>query len=290
MERERESVMERRGGKGTGGRLAGLRDLVFPPECPACGGETGTSAGLCAACFADCTFLAGPACRQCARPEPRLPAPDPGHRCDDCRAVAPAWERAAAVAIYGGPVRRLVLGLKHGDRLDTVPLMAGWMARAGRGLLAEADLLVPVPLHWTRRLGRRFNQSAELARAIAARAAAEGRRVAYAPDILSRTRRTPSQEGRDREGRRANLAGAIAVRARAAARLGGARVVLIDDVLTSGATLDTCAAALRQAGAHRVDALVMALARGRHDAYFPPLSEGDATGAGGGPAREGEPR
>ncbi|MEM6355259.1 MAG: ComF family protein [Pseudomonadota bacterium] len=273
-----------------GPTVRGARDLLFPPECPACGADVAAAEGLCASCFADCTFLAGPSCRQCGRPEPRLSAHDPDHRCDDCVASEPAWARGVAVALYGGVVRKLVLALKHGDRLDTVPLMAGWMHRAGRGLIAEADLIVPVPLHWTRRLKRRFNQSAELARAIAGRAAGEPGAAVFTPDLLRRVRRTPSQEGRDRAARRANLDGAIAAAPHASARLSGARVVLVDDVMTSGATLDAAARALRAAGAARVDALVMALAQGGSDAYFPPLSNGEADGAASTAGRGGEMR
>lgn len=273
-----------------GPTLRGARDLLFPPECPSCGADVAAAEGLCASCFADCTFLAGPCCRQCGRPEPRLSAHDPDHRCDDCVASEPAWERGVAVALYGGVVRKLVLALKHGDRLDTVPLMAGWMHRAGRGLIAEADLIVPVPLHWTRRLKRRFNQSAELARAIAGHAAGEPGAAVFAPDLLRRVRRTPSQEGRDRAARRANLDGAIAAAPHASARLSGARVVLVDDVMTSGATLDAAARALRAAGAAGVDALVMALAQGGSDAYFPPLSNGEADGAASTAGRGGEMR
>ncbi|MEL6765898.1 MAG: ComF family protein [Pseudomonadota bacterium] len=296
VESDEASASERVADHGWSGRAAvrrvglGARDLLFPPECPACGADTVSSDGICAACFADCTFIAGPTCSQCGRPEPRLPAHDPAYRCDDCRASSPAWERAAAVALYGGTVRRLVLGLKRGDRLNTVPLMARWMHRAGRPLLAEADLIVPVPLHWTRRLARRFNQSAELARAVARHAAAEGHRAAYAPGILRRVRRTPSQEGRDRAARRANMEGAIAVRPGAARRLAGARVLLVDDVMTSGATLNAAALALRAAGVGHVDALVMALARGWGDAYLPPLSHREAAEARTPPGREGEER
>ncbi|MEM8622240.1 MAG: ComF family protein [Pseudomonadota bacterium] len=275
---------------------SGLRDLLFPPECPACRAETATADGLCARCFADTQFLAGPACVQCARPEPRLAAPDPDYRCDRCLAAPPAWDRAAAVALYGGAMRRLVLGLKHGDRLDTVPLLARWMAASGAHLLRDADLLVPIPLHWTRRLKRRFNQSAELARAVAREAGRAGDSAGHsaghttpvsAPDILRRIRRTASQEGRSRSERRLNMIGALAVRPGAAARVAGRHVVLIDDVMTSGATLDAAASALRTAGAARVDALVIALAKGREADYFPALTDGHAAPATD-PRREGD--
>lgn len=248
--------------------LACLRDLLFPPQCAACGAETGETGGtgaLCPACFAECRFLTGPACRSCARPEPRLSAPDPDYICDACQALPPAWDRGVAVARYGGPIRTLLLRLKRADRLDTVPMLGAWAYRVARPLLADADLIVPVPLHWTRRLSRRFNQSAEIARALRATAQEAGGPVpSLDPGALRRIRCTPSQSGSFAE-RRANLDGAIV--ARPGLDLSGKRVLLIDDVLTSGATLDVAARALRKAGAEGVDACVIALAGSRDEPY-----------------------
>jgi len=157
---------------------------------------------------------------------------------------------------YEGSGRRLVLALKHGDRLDLVPMLAGWMLRAGPDLVREADLILPVPLHWRRLLTRRFNQAAELARGVAR---AGGRRGVYAPRLLRRIRATPTQDGRNRAARLANLAGAIALAPGAERRLAGRRVLLIDDVMTTGATLDACARACLAGGAAAVDVLVSAL-------------------------------
>lgn len=246
---------------------AAARDLVFPPQCPACRAETASGDGLCGVCLSTVRFLAGtPACAVCARPEPALARPDPDYVCDDCMAEPPAFGAVRAVGIYDGALRRLVLGLKHADRTDTVPLMAGWLARAGGAWLTEATHVVPVPLHWRRRLARRQNQSALLA-ARACRIA--GRPRAYAPGLLSRPRATPSQGGRDRAARHANLAGALAVRA----PLPGASVVVVDDVMTSGATLDAAARALRAAGAARVRALVVALVPRGPAPYVAPRTE-----------------
>lgn len=228
-------------------------DVVFPALCAACGAETGTGGTLCAACWRDTAFISGPVCDGCGRETPG-PA-EPGFRCDHCVADPPGWDRARAVFHYQGAGRRLVLALKHGDRLDTVPMLGGWLARAAGPLILQADFVAPVPLHWTRLFARRANQSAELARA-ACRAA--GRRGAYAPMLLRRPRRTASQGTLGRDARHANLAGALAVAP--GARIDGARVLVIDDVRTTGATLGAAAAVLRAAGAARVEVAVLALA------------------------------
>jgi ComF family protein len=165
----------------------------------------------------------------------------------------PAYDRARAAARFGDVARELVHLLKYGDRLDLARPLGGWMARAGRDLLADADALVPVPLHWSRLFQRRFNQSAVLARQISKRSG-----VPVIDDVVLRTRATPPQVGLARKERAQNVQGAFRVEPPARIRVKGKQLIVIDDVLTSGATVDACARVLRRAGATRVDVLVLA--------------------------------
>jgi ComF family protein len=165
----------------------------------------------------------------------------------------PAYGRARAAVRYDDIARDLVHRLKYGDRLDLATSMGQWMARAGRELVDDADAMVPVPLHWRRLWGRRFNQAAALAKAAAAESS-----VPVLTAALRRMRATSQQVGLTRSARAVNVQGAFAVTKDGKAEIYGKRLVLVDDVLTSGATVDACARALLRAGASNVDVLVFA--------------------------------
>ncbi len=228
-----------------------LIDTLYPPRCLACTAATDQPHGLCPACWRETHFISGTTCRTCG--VPLVGEAGAEDVCGSCTRHPPAWDRGAAAVIYAGAGRRVVLALKHGDRLDMVGPLAGWMATAGAGLLAEADLIAPVPLHWRRLLMRRYNQSAELARRLGR---LSGKPVCT--DLLVRRRATVPQEGMNRATRAANQAGAVGIARRHAGRVAGRRVLLIDDVMTTGATLGGCADALKAAGAAGVDVLVLA--------------------------------
>lgn len=238
--------------------LAGVRraaslalDLVLPARCLACGVEVDRQGRLCAVCWRGIRFLAPPCCECCGFPF----AYDEGKGvlCGSCIARRPSYARARAVVAYDDASRGLVLAFKHGDRTHAAPAFAQWLGRAGAELLAEAELLAPVPLHRWRLLARRYNQAALLSAALA--------RVYGLPhraDLMQRLRQTPSQGHLSRRERRLNVRGAFGVRPRHLQRVAGRRVLLIDDVLTTGATVDACARALLRAGASAVDVLTLA--------------------------------
>jgi ComF family protein len=237
-----------------GGLRAVLRlalDVALPPLCPSCRSPLGEGTGLCADCWSKLSLIEPPYCARLGIPF----AYDPGPGLLSMEAIAnpPAYDRARAAVRYDDISRALVLSFKYGDRLDLAPMMGQWMARAGRELLSGADALLPVPLHWRRLWARRFNQSAALAGAISDIAG-----VPVAHGVLKRVRATAQQVGLSKAERAGNVQGAFRVPADEKAKVTGRRLVLIDDVLTSGATADTCARALLRGGAAHVDVLVFA--------------------------------
>ena len=233
--------------------------LLFPPQCLSCGGPVADDFGLCATCWRDTPFIAGTVCDLCGTPVMGDTAPGEHVLCEDCTTLARPWVAGRAALLYRDIGRRLVLALKHGDRLDLAAPAARWMLRAVRPILQPGMIVAPVPLHWTRLLRRRYNQSALLSKELA-RAA----RLAHCPDLLQRTRRTGSQDGRDRDARFRNLDQVMRVHPRHRGTLAGRPVLIVDDVMTSGATLAAAAEVCRAAGAGSV--CVATLARVAKDA------------------------
>jgi ComF family protein len=245
-------------GSGMRAALRLLLDFALPPLCPSCREPLGDGNGLCASCWSRLSLIEPPYCA-------RLGIPfvfEPGAGLLSMEAIAnpPAYDRARAAVRYDDIAGSLVHQFKYGDRLDLAPMMGGWMARAGRELLADAKVLVPVPLHWRRLWARRFNQSATLAGVISALCG-----VPVVHDGLKRLRATPQQVGLSKAERADNVQGVFRVPDERKADITGQRVLVVDDVLTSGATVDACARALLRAGAAHVDVLVFArvVANGR---------------------------
>jgi ComF family protein len=235
---------------------AAALDLLYPPVCLACRRAIGAHGGLCPACWSAMRFIERPYCERLGAPFETDLATSESGRFLSSAAVAdpPVFSRARAVARFeDGPARLLVHRLKYGDRGELAAPMGRWMARAGAELLDEADVLIPVPLHRLRLAHRRFNQSAALARSIA-----QNSGVPLRFDILTRPKPTPPQVGLTRRLRARNMQGAFAVAEEKRIEVAGLRLVLVDDVMTSVATLNAASRVLLRAGAKHVDALVFA--------------------------------
>jgi ComF family protein len=199
------------------------------------------------ALWGELKFLAEPLCSRCGFPLPEEPGP--GGVCGACAGREPAYDTARSALAYDDRARRLVLELKRGGRRDGLPVFARWMMAAGEAALARADFLAPAPMHWTRLAVRSFNQAAWLAQALSQ---ATGK--PWKPGALARVKRRKSQAGLSASERRRNVGGAI----KATRRFEGKTVVVVDDVFTTGATLEACARALRKAGAAEVHGLTLA--------------------------------
>lgn len=226
-------------------------DILLPPQCLACGGLVESQGLLCPSCWEGINFLGDPCCAICGTPF-EFEAFG-GAMCGACLREPPPYRRARSVFAYDENSSKLVLAFKHGDRTDAAPAYGRWLARAGGDLIGEADVIVPVPLHWMRLFRRKYNQAALLAGALGGLV---GRPVA--PNLLVRCRRTPSQGKLSPSARRKNVAGAFALRPSAKAAFSGKKVLLIDDVLTTGATAVACTKTLLKGGAASVDILTLA--------------------------------
>lgn len=241
-----------------------LTDIVIPPVCANCQTPLAQSHALCGTCWREVRFIRPPVCDRLGIPLPF----DTGHKTVSAAALAepPDFDRARIVAHHDGPMQQIISGFKYADRQEARILLANWLISAGRDLIADADLIVPVPLHRWRLLKRKFNQSAVLAKEVAR---VTGKPVAY--QILIRHKPTAPQVSLSGSERRRNPRGAFRVAAptlrppgkgkRAHPRLASKRILLIDDVMTTGATANACARALKAAGAAHVDVLTLSLAQ-----------------------------
>jgi ComF family protein len=230
-----------------------LADLVYPPACAACGVSTGGHRGLCAKCWSEVRFIERPYCEVLGLPFSH----DLGAGILSAEAIAnpPPFDRLRSAATLDHAVRTLVHGLKYRDRTDLAPMMAAWMLRASDGMVERCDAIIPVPLHRSRMVSRKFNQAAELARHLAGLAGKP-----LLPATLLRVKRTSQQVGLGLRAREDNVRGAFAVAAGRESDVFGKRIVLVDDVFTTGATVGAATRALRKAGASDITVLTFARA------------------------------
>lgn len=234
----------------------GLVNALLPPQCVHCGTLVGTPGGLCGPCWSRLELISRPVCDRTGLAF----AFDPGPGIVSARALAdpPEWDRLRAVSEFDDVSRALIHALKYYDRHEVVKLMGTMMAQAGKELLNEADMIIPVPLYRLRQWQRRFNQAILLADEISA---ASG--VCIAKNVLKRVRSTPQQVGLKKKQRRDNLKGAFEVDASAQHSLYGKKIVLVDDVMTTGATATACSKVLRKAGCEQINVVVFALVNNR---------------------------
>lgn len=234
--------------RNSGQRLA---RLVYPPVCAGCGAFVADHAALCPECWGTVRFIERPYCEISGAPFDH----DPGAGMISPEVIAnpPPYEKARAAVLYDGVARKLAQGIKYSDRADLAGMMARWMIRAGREVIDDCDVIVCVPLHRRRLFERRYNQSAELARAIADLSGKP-----FAPGGLRRVRATRQQVGLGLKARQDNVRGAFSVPVSHSARISGRRVLLVDDVLTTGSTVTAATRALVRSGAERVSVLTFA--------------------------------
>ena len=233
---------------------AALR-AIYPARCMACGEPADREHALCGPCWRDTPFIVGLVCDLCGTSLPGQGENSEGLACDECLRVARPWHKGRAALQYRDNARRFVLQLKHGDKTELARPLAAWMAAAARSLVTGSVVIVPVPLHRTRLFTRRFNQSALLAQRMS-----QSLGQPACLDALTRTRRTASLGGLSREDRFRMLDSSIAVTPRRAGQIRGRNILLVDDVMTTGATLAACTEALIAGGAGKIDVVTLARA------------------------------
>lgn len=241
--------------------MKGALRLIYPPQCLCCGNPVAEEGGLCPDCWREADFIQGSCCSRCGTPLPGDGTEDDQDQaaglmvCDGCLAVQRPWLRGRAALTYRGTGRKLALMLKHGDRPDLAPRLGDWVARAAAPLVRQGMIVAPVPVHLRRRMSRKYNQAELLAQRVA-----RVHGLAYMPGLLQRLRHTPMQDHGSVADRFENVMDAIAVPDRMMSRVQGRPVLLVDDVMASGATLTAAAEALRKAGAGPISVVVLARA------------------------------
>lgn len=243
--------------------ISKIIDFVLPPRCAVTGEIVEVSGTLSASSWSKIRFIDRPFCNCCGLPFDftvgDMPEHVDGMLCGTCLDTPPEFDRARSVFVYEGAGREMVLAFKHGDRLDMTPGLTAWLLRTGAGMIGESDLVLPVPLHRERLFKRRYNQSSVLARALAQESEKAGNgKPVFDPFILQRMRKTPPQKGLNRKERQKNMKNAFAVPSQKRGAIKGKNLLLIDDVYTSGATLNACTKALKQSGAKSVFVLTLA--------------------------------
>ncbi|MCX5614279.1 ComF family protein [Bombella saccharophila] len=238
------------------GRQCGrnVLDWLLPPSCLSCGCEIAPgSAGVCGACFNALRFVHPPFCDVCALPLTQDEVAERGWLCETCEIRPPLWRKGRSAFLYEGQARQLIMGLKYGSKTEHAATLARFMTTAGADILKPDTVLVPVPVHRWRLWTRGYNQAALISRVIARK---QG--LAHCPNGLKRQFRTEALAHLSRHGRHHQLAGAMTVNPRHSEFLQGRSVILVDDILTTGATLGSCAKALLEIGCVSVDILVAA--------------------------------
>jgi ComF family protein len=232
--------------------MQALLHVIYPPQCLTCDERVTSDFGLCGTCWRETPFISGLVCDTCGTP---LPGDDPGHavKCDDCLSIPRPWSKGRAALIYDKNARHMVLALKHGDRLDLARPAAAWLLSAAAPILEPGMLVAPVPLHWFRLFRRKCNQAALLSAALAGMAG-----LAHCPDLLIRARHTGTQDHRDRAARMSNMKGAIRAHPGRSGQIPGRHVLIVDDVMTTGATFAAATEACLAAGARAVSVLSLA--------------------------------